>query len=354
MANLLYRASSTATTPASTTVKNSPLTNLEIDANFKSLNDGIATVQSGNVATATRLATGRTIALTGDVTYTSPSFDGSGNVTAAATLANSGVTAGTYTKLTVDAKGRVTAGTSLAVADLPFTPVQQGGGVGQNTSKLYIGWSGTNLFLQVDTSNFNDNWPISITGNATGSATSVSGNTTAAIPTAALASGTANSTTYLRGDRTWATVTSGISGVTISDDTTTNATRYLTFTSATTGSISTENVASTKLTFNPSTGSLTATGYNTVSDRNQKDNILPIADPVGIINQIDGVSFNWKSNGEKSYGVIAQELENILPELVTSSENGLSVSYIPLIAILIEAVKTQEQRIAQLENSLRN
>lgn len=51
-------------------------------------------------------------------------------------------------------------------------------------------------------------------------------------------------------------------GLTIVDDTTTNATRYLTFTSATTGSITTENVASTKLQFNPSTGALTATSFS--------------------------------------------------------------------------------------------
>jgi hypothetical protein len=51
-------------------------------------------------------------------------------------------------------------------------------------------------------------------------------------------------------------------GLTITDDTTTNATRYLTFTSATSGSITGENVSSTKLQFNPSTGVLTATGFS--------------------------------------------------------------------------------------------
>ena len=49
------------------------------------------------------------------------------------------------------------------------------------------------------------------------------------------------------------------SGITITDDTTTNSTRYLTFTDATTGSITGENVSSTKLQFNPSTGALTST-----------------------------------------------------------------------------------------------
>jgi hypothetical protein len=55
---------------------------------------------------------------------------------------------------------------------------------------------------------------------------------------------------------TWA---AGSSGLTISDDTTTNATRYLTFTSATTGTITSQNVSSTKLQFNPSTGAFTST-----------------------------------------------------------------------------------------------
>jgi hypothetical protein len=51
-----------------------------------------------------------------------------------------------------------------------------------------------------------------------------------------------------------------VTGITITDDTTTNATRYLTFTSATTGSITSENVSSTKLQYNPSTGVFTSTG----------------------------------------------------------------------------------------------
>lgn len=86
---------------------------------------------TGNAATATRWATGRTIALTGDVTGTSAAFDGSAALSFAATLANSGVTAGTYLKVTVDAKGRVTGGSSMASGDvtsaLGYTPANKAG-----------------------------------------------------------------------------------------------------------------------------------------------------------------------------------------------------------------------------------
>ena len=61
---------------------------------------------------AARLTTGRTIGMTGDVTWTSASFNGTSNVTGTATLADSGVTAGTYTSVSVDSKGRVTDGTN--------------------------------------------------------------------------------------------------------------------------------------------------------------------------------------------------------------------------------------------------
>lgn len=104
---------------------------------------------SGSAAT---LTTGRTIALTGDVTYTSGSFNGSANVTGTATLAASGVTAGTYgsstniPQLTVDAKGRVTAVSNVAVSipsgSLTFTEDVTGTGTTGSSTALTLAASG--------------------------------------------------------------------------------------------------------------------------------------------------------------------------------------------------------------------
>jgi hypothetical protein len=75
------------------------------------------------------------------------------------------------------------------------------------------------------------------------------------VGTARLASGTANSSTYLRGDQTWSTISAGI---TITNDTTTNASYFPIFTSVNTGTISAANVSSSELIFNPGTNVLAA------------------------------------------------------------------------------------------------
>ena len=167
------------------------------------------------------------------------------------------------------------------------------------------------------------------------------------VPTARLASGTANATTFLRGDQTWAVVTAGIA---VTDDTSTNSTRYLTFTDATSGSVTAQNVSSTKLTFNPSTGTLTVVDLNSTSDINLKTNINTVENALDTVSQLRGVSFDWKETGKSSYGVIAQELEEVLPELVGTGETK-TVNYSGIIGVLVEAIKELKAEIEDLKNS---
>ena len=95
---------------------------------------------------------------------------------------------------------------------------------------------------------------------------------------------------------------------------------------------------------------VTVVDLNSTSDRDLKDNIAPIVDPMTILNQLEGVGFTWKHNGEQSYGIIAQELEKVLPELVNEVDGYKMVSYIPLIAFLIQAIKQQQIQIDNLLN----
>jgi hypothetical protein len=74
----------------------------------------IPTLNQNTTGSAATLTTGRTIAMTGDVTYTSPGFNGSGNVTAVATLATVNFNVGTFNSVTVNAKGLVTAASNVA------------------------------------------------------------------------------------------------------------------------------------------------------------------------------------------------------------------------------------------------
>lgn len=149
-------------------------------------------------------------------------------------------------------------------------------------------------------------------------------------------------------DGTFQTTASSGAAITIADDTTTNATRYVSFVSSISGTATTLNVSSTKLYFNPSTGTLNATVFNSLSDRELKTDIVPISSPFDKISAITGVGFKWKEHGTRSYGVIAQELAAILPELVSDTDPK-TVNYSGLIAFLIECVKDLDQRLKAIE-----
>ena len=87
--------------------------------------------------------------------------------------------------------------------------------------------------------------------------------------------------------------------------------------------------------------SVYATSFFHTSDRNLKEEITDLADPFALLNGITGKHYKWKDGGEAAYGVIAQDVEAVMPEAVSRNGKGfLTVEYDQLIAPLVEAVKS--------------
>ena len=95
-------------------------------------------------------------------------------------------------------------------------------------------------------------------------------------------------------------------------------------------------------------GTITATDFNSTSDLAVKENISTFKNGLETIKQLRGVNYTLKENGRVSIGVIAQELEQVLPQLVKDGEIK-SVNYNGLIGVLIEAVKELSSQIEELK-----
>jgi len=148
-----------------------------------------------------------------------------------------------------------------------------------------------------------------------------------------------------------------VAGISVSDDVATNATYYPTFSTASSGNVTTAKVSSTKLSFNPSSGlltvtSLTATSLAESSSITLKENVIPITNALDSVLKLCGVTYDRKNGsayGEA--GLIAEDVNSILPNIVTKDENGnpSGINYTKLSAYLIEAVKTLSAEIDLLK-----
>lgn len=157
-------------------------------------------------------------------------------------------------------------------------------------------------------------------------------------------------TTDGSGNLSWTTPGGGGANI---NDTTTNGSFYLTMANVTTGTFSNAIISSTKLYFNPSTGQLNATDFNSLSDRTEKANIKQLENAPQAVAQMTGVSFDWVNNDGSSYGLIAQDLEPIAPHAVsTNSEGKKSVNYAAIIPFLVETIKEQQRQIDELSARL--
>lgn len=99
-------------------------------------------------------------------------------------------------------------------------------------------------------------------------------------------------------------------------------------------------------------GEVTAVDFNTTSDAKVKNNVEPIIDAISKISQINGVTFSFINDpkSKRHAGVIAQDVERVLPEAVNDGNDGIkTVAYGNMIALLVEAIKEQQKQIEELK-----
>lgn len=108
-------------------------------------------------------------------------------------------------------------------------------------------------------------------------------------------------------------------------------------------------------------GTVTATAFTLSSDARFKTNVQAITDAIEVVRRLSGVSYDWNRTAypgrnfpaRSQLGLIAQEVEAVLPQLVTTDKEGFkSVDYIGVVPLLVEGVKAQQVQLEEQEERL--
>lgn len=100
-----------------------------------------------------------------------------------------------------------------------------------------------------------------------------------------------------------------------------------------------------------------ADAWDIYSSRRWKTNIKTITGALDKVQRLRGVTYDWKADGRHDIGLIAEEVGEVIPEVVAYEANGrdaTSVDYARLVALLIEAVKEQQKQIAGLQAEIKS
>ena len=98
--------------------------------------------------------------------------------------------------------------------------------------------------------------------------------------------------------------------------------------------------------------STTSTTYNTSSDARLKD-VTGEARGLEVINELNPVAYNWKESGQADEGLIAQEVQEIVPNAVTqNSDDYYQMDYSKLVVHLVKGMKEQQEQIEALQSEI--
>lgn len=261
---------------------------------------------------------------------------------------------------------RLTAGTlnqMFTDNKLSFTPVQQGGGAGMGPDKVYLGWNGVSLTAQVNGSPMGNLW-YSSNFDPTAYMPVGGGTFNGRITTAAInANQNANDTSASvevrsgggSGDAGLASLAFHCVGIT--------ATK-LNLRSDGTFGLGGWSLPAWRWYVGPSGDMVAAGNVAAYSDPRLKDDVSRIEQPLDILEQLDGVRFTWNDKskligktGQRDIGVLADQVEAVLPEIVGRSiededndgERWRVVDYSKLVPVLIEGIKELHARVKLLE-----
>jgi hypothetical protein len=102
-----------------------------------------------------------------------------------------------------------------------------------------------------------------------------------------------------------------------------------------------------------SSGTVTGAEVTATSDVALKENITTISDALATVDKLRGVDFTWKDGGKNGTGLIAQEVESVVPEAVldvtTNDETTKTIAYGNLTGVLVEAIKDLKKKVEALE-----
>lgn len=99
---------------------------------------------------------------------------------------------------------------------------------------------------------------------------------------------------------------------------------------------------------------VTAPTFTSTSSKRFKTDINNLTNSLESINKLQGVTFKWKETGKPDIGLIAEEVNDILPDLVTKNDSNIpeGIDYGKLTAVLVESIKELTQKVQKLESKL--